>query len=129
MKETPPTNTREVPPQGKEAAGETEMSAVPTEKKDAVRKGLFYFLTAVAYAFGIGVPGPLVSLGIPGAGGDAMGRGMARFFSLLVFSVFWTLCVLLVSTTLSRIYWDEWAMTLCVGVLSLLFSIPLLHYV
>lgn len=54
---------------------------------------------------------------------------MARGFSLLVFSVFWGLCALIVGTPLSRIYWDEWIMTPYVGVFSLLFSIPLLHAV
>ena len=44
-----------------------------------------------------------------------MGRGMSRGFSLLIFSVFWTLCVLLLSTTMSRIYWDGWGTTLCIG--------------
>ena len=69
----------------------------------------------MAYPFGFCVLEPLVSRGIPGMGGDAMGRGMSRGFSLLIFSVFWTLCDLLVSTTMSRIYWDGWGTTLCIG--------------
>ena len=69
MTRHPPADSRPPSPR-KETAGEPPAL---TEKKHALRKGVFHFPTAVAYSFGIGVPGPLASRGIPDAGGDAMG--------------------------------------------------------
>lgn len=81
MTRHPPADSRPPSPR-KETAGET---LALTGKKHALRKGFFHFPTAVAYPFGIGVPRPLASRGIPDAGGDAMGRYGARIFAARLF--------------------------------------------
>lgn len=71
-----------------------------------MKKGLFHFLTAAAYPFGAYVLLPVVTQDA-GMGGDPMGRGLSRGLAALFFMGFWTLCVLIVSLTASRIRYGE----------------------
>lgn len=71
-----------------------------------MKKSLFHALTAAAYPFGAYVLLPTITRGI-GTVGDPMGRGLSRGLAALFFMGFWTLCVLIVSLTASRIQCGE----------------------
>lgn len=71
-----------------------------------MKKSLFHALTAAAYPFGAYVLLPAITRGI-GTVGDPMGRGLSRGLAALFFMGFWTLCILIVSLTASRIQYGE----------------------
>lgn len=86
-----------------------------------MKKGLFHFLTAAAYPFGVYVLLPAVTQGV-GTGGDPMGRGLARGFAALFFMASWTLCVLIVSLAASRIRYGECLTSAAVNAFAIVFT-------